>query len=138
MSKNRLHRSGADDYPPPWELGPISVERWQKHRDRMIENAKPGRRPQEWWLYDQDMDVPERGHEAEILLEMGELTESELEGLMHWWRMDYDHACEVGLSSAAGRHALRGIPRTIRAQLKAERRCRSKTTARALEEAPGS
>jgi hypothetical protein len=51
--------------------------------------AGPGRRPAEWWITIRVWMSP-LDDQAEILVEMGELTKSELKRLMTWWRMDYE------------------------------------------------
>ena len=41
----RKTKAPIDDRPVPWEEGPISRERWQKHRDWMMAASGAGRRP---------------------------------------------------------------------------------------------
>jgi len=136
MTKNRLHRTGADDYPAPWEDRPVSEARWQHHREAMIRNAGPGRRPVEWWLYDKGWsDRPDLHGQTAILLQMGELTKAELAQLMVWWRMDFEDAYGDYVEAQERRERLRGIPRPILAQLRAERKRRARTV-RTLAEAP--
>jgi hypothetical protein len=80
-------------YPPPWEAGPISRERWQKHRERLMAECAVGRRPEEWWLYEQGCEQPE--NQTQVLYTMGELRAEELAKLMVWWRDAYVDASET-------------------------------------------
>jgi hypothetical protein len=52
----RRLKAPKDDFPQPWEIGPISEERWNKHRDRMLAFAGPRRRPSEWWIYEKQRE----------------------------------------------------------------------------------
>jgi hypothetical protein len=96
----RKTKPPMDDYPPPWEDGPISRERWRKNRDRVMAACQVGRRPMEWWLYELGRDPPE--NETQVLYTMGVLRADELHRLMKWWRMAYDEANEVISSSSYG------------------------------------
>jgi hypothetical protein len=80
-------------YPPPWEAGPISRERWQKHRERLMAGYPLGSRPEEWWLYEQGCEPPE--NQTEVLYAMGEFRADELAKLMQWWRDAYVEANEA-------------------------------------------
>jgi hypothetical protein len=57
------------DFPVPWEAGPISRERWQKHRARLMAGCAVGRRPVEWWEYEQGREQPE--DQTQVLYAMG-------------------------------------------------------------------
>jgi hypothetical protein len=46
-----------------------------------------GRRPEEWWLYEQGCEQPE--NQTQVLYTMGELRAEELAKLMVWWRDAY-------------------------------------------------
>ena len=81
------------DYVVPWESRPISKERWEKFRNRMLAEEAAGHRPEEWWLYEQDRDRPE--NETQVLYTMGELRGAELAKCMGWWRQHYEEANEV-------------------------------------------
>jgi len=83
----------TDDYPAPWEARPVSLERWQKHRDRMMAACAIGRRPIEWWKY--EMRRPPPDNETQVLYAMGVLRADELHKLTKWWKMAYDEANEV-------------------------------------------
>src|SRR5215218_1633820 len=51
MPVKSRRRKMVDDYPAPGEPRPVSVERWQRHRETLLANAPVGRRPEEWWAY---------------------------------------------------------------------------------------
>ena len=89
----RKTKAPTDDYPVPWEKGPISRERWQKHRDLLMASAGAGRRPEEWWLYVQGRKQPK--NQPQVLYAMGELRGGELAQCMEWWRTHYEDANEV-------------------------------------------
>lgn len=144
MSERRI-KPTKDDYPPPWEDRPVSIERWRKHRGVMLQWAYPGSRPREWWLYEKQMPRPDQ--EAAALLEMGELSAAELAELMPVWRERYERSWEPGfvynagargwLEGAPARKAwyrLFGIPPAIVRQWNAERR-RSAKVVRELKRA---
>ena len=76
--------------PKPWERGPISEARWLKHRDTMLQQAYPGLRPQEWWLYERNMQQPDQP--SVWLYDHGELSGTELEVLLPHWRGKYEHS----------------------------------------------
>lgn len=76
-----------------FEARPISRSRWDRHREQIMgEEARDGRRPPEWWLYEKGLPQPDRDREAATLLEMGELGKSELAGLMKEWRERWEQA----------------------------------------------
>src|SRR5262245_50128157 len=87
-------------YPPPWEDRPVSRELWEKFRDRLMAACGPGRRPEEWWLYELGREPPE--NETQMLYTMGALRSDELHRLMKWWRSHYDEANEVITSPSHG------------------------------------
>ena len=144
MTARRLKARLKDDYPRPWEMGPISEERWIRHRERMLANAGPGRRPSEWWLYEKQRRQPLGvGDQHVTLFEMGELSAAELAKLMPRWREEYERANDPAFSycvgqvagvakwlkgSAARRAHYRwvGIPREILRLWDAERKRRTK------------
>jgi hypothetical protein len=125
-----------DDFPAPWEDRPISLERWRRHRETMMRNQYPGSRPEEWWLYERQMQQP--SHQAAALYAMGELAGAELDRVMRDWRQAYEHALGPGFSydtgggwlqGAAARRAHQrwaGIPRELVKQWDAERRRQAK------------
>jgi hypothetical protein len=90
--------------PPPWarEDGrPYSIEIWRKRRDQiMAHEARSGKRPIEWWLYDQGLEPP--ANETEALREMGALAEDELAELMVGWREGYEKAQEPNFAYCIG------------------------------------
>jgi hypothetical protein len=69
-------RRKRGDLPAPWEDRPISLERWQRHRETMLQYQPAGSRPVEWWLYERQMPRP-GSDEAATLLVMGELAGAE-------------------------------------------------------------
>jgi hypothetical protein len=119
---NRIHRGPETDLVRPWEDRPVTYERWCHHQDLLMRSAGPGRRPVEWWLFEQHMDAPALDDQAAVLLAMGELAEHELKTLMVWWRDAYERACEPGMPSQARKWHLRGIPPAIVKQWNAKRR----------------
>ena len=92
----RKRKTPRDDYPRPWERGPISIERWQRNRELMLERSHAGHRPEEWWLYERQMAEPNNQEEA--LYDMGELSEAELTELMPMWRDRYEQGLRSGFS----------------------------------------
>jgi hypothetical protein len=84
----RRRKTPKDDYPRPWEVRPISRERWQRHRATMMARDVPGRRPDEWWLYERKCNRPAK--QATALYAMGELRGGELETLMKQWRGHFE------------------------------------------------
>jgi hypothetical protein len=98
----RKIKSLKDDYPMPWEDRPISIERWQRHRERMMASQHAGHRPPEWWLYERQMPRP-NNYEAAKLLEMGELHGEEKIELMRYWREQYERTLEPGFGYCIGR-----------------------------------
>ena len=72
----RKTKPPIDDRPVPWEKGPISRERWQRHRDWMMAASGAGHRPEEWWLYEKGRKRPK--NETQALYAMGELRGGEL------------------------------------------------------------
>jgi hypothetical protein len=103
-AKRRLSKH-RDDYPGIGEQPrPVSRERWERHRERLMARYSPGKRPEEWWEYeapkprDPDFDLPE----SIQLFEMGELTVAELAELMPYWREEYTKAQRRGFSYCLG------------------------------------
>lgn len=86
-----------DDYPAPWEDRPISRERWQRHREIMMQRQHAGRRPPEWWLYERQMPRPD-----DTLYAMGELVGEEKAEVMRFWREQYEHALAPGFVYCIG------------------------------------
>jgi hypothetical protein len=71
---------------------PYSIEDWRRHRDQIMEyEARNGKRPVEWWLYEHGMERPYH-HEAATLYEMGELRPDELEYKMEFWLEHFEKA----------------------------------------------
>ena len=105
MTAARRRKSG--DYPAPWEDRPISIERWQRHRETMMQNQNAGSRPEEWWLYERQMPHPHY-NEAATLLAMGELAGEEKAEVMRHWREHYERSLEPGFSYTAGDGWLEG------------------------------
>jgi hypothetical protein len=99
----RRRKAPKDDYPRPWEDRPISRERWLRHRGTlMAHEASPGHRPEEWWIYEKNLDPPECSGQAGMLMRMGELAEQELDILMRKWREVYNKANEPHFSYCIG------------------------------------
>jgi hypothetical protein len=96
----RARRRKPGDYPAPWEDRPISRERWQRHRETMMQHQPAGSRPVEWWLYERQMPRPH--DEAATLLEMGELRGEEKVEKMRYWREQYERTCEPGFGYCIG------------------------------------
>jgi hypothetical protein len=85
-----------------------SIERWHKHRAELLAQAGAGRRPDEWWIYEQEREPPGlEDNEADLLYEMGELSEEELAELMPQWRRHFDESWEPGFGLCIG-HAKPG------------------------------
>jgi hypothetical protein len=135
-----------DDFPAPWEDRPISLERWRRHRETMMRNQYPGSRPEEWWLYERQMQQP--SHQAAALYAMSELAGAELDQVMAEWRQRYEHGLTPGfrynagadgwLQGAAARrahHRWAGIPPDIVRKWDIERRRQAKVI-RTLARAP--
>jgi hypothetical protein len=87
---SRRRKPVREDYPPPWEPRPISLERWQRHRTTLMARATEGHRPEEWWAYERNMDKP--ADQAATLYAMGELQGTELELVLKSWRTYYKTA----------------------------------------------
>jgi hypothetical protein len=85
MKRKRL--AAKDDYPRPWEDGPISLERWRRHRAKMLARAMEGQRPDEWWIHERGIEPPE--NQTSVLYDAGELSAREINFLMAFWRRDY-------------------------------------------------
>ena len=92
--KQRMRSRKRKDGPPEFgESRPISLDRWQRHREALMkEEARGGRRPEEFWYYAKGMPPPERDQEAATLFEMGELGKSELTRLMREWHERWEKA----------------------------------------------
>ncbi len=97
-------RKSLGDYPCPWEPRPVSQERWERHRERMLAHMPAGTRPEEWWEYDSPLyRHPDRAvRECRQLYEMGELSDEELTELLVWWRLAYDKAQDPVFTYCAG------------------------------------
>jgi hypothetical protein len=121
----RRRKPTKDDFPRPWEDRPISPERWQRHRRQLLEWETPGKRPEEWWLYECGRERPD--NEAAILYGMGELRDSELATVMKWWKSDFDKA--EGHTVAERRRWFKwaGIPPELVEQWDAEHQRRKPT-----------
>jgi hypothetical protein len=105
MPVKRRFRKARDDYPMPWEERPVSVERWQRHRERLMANSHPGTRPPEGWAYESPVPRPcvfDGPRECRVLYEIGELSEEEIEALMPEWRRHYEHSCEPHFAYCQG------------------------------------
>jgi hypothetical protein len=89
-------------YPPIWatDARPVSLECWQKHRARFMRDEPDGHRPDEWWLYEKQMQPP--AQETVALYEMGELGEAELGRLTALWRERYEQAQRPGFRHCIG------------------------------------
>ena len=107
MRNNRTRP--PDDYPKPWESRPVSHERWQKHRERMMAYAGAGRRPPEWWRYESGQQRPvDRGDETILLYEMGEFSPAEIKRLLPDWRERYEKTHDDGFAYFTGDVWLKG------------------------------
>jgi hypothetical protein len=85
-NRKRWNYPACDD-----EDRPFSIEDWRKHRGQIMQyEARNGKRPVEWWLYEHDMKQPH--HQGAALYEMGELRPDELEYKMEFWREHFDKA----------------------------------------------
>ena len=87
-----MARKTIDDYPKPWEHHPVSQDRWERHRERMLASTRAGRRPLEWWAYEAPFPYPGYDNETVALYQAGILTKGELAELTPWWREQYDRA----------------------------------------------
>jgi hypothetical protein len=131
----RKRKPVKDDHPRPWEDRPVSVERWRRHRARLMAETPAGTRPEEWWQHERGTAPPD--NEAAALHAMGELTEPELAALMPEWRAQYERAQDPAFAHCAGSRWLKGaaarrahyrwvgIPREILERWDAERRRRT-------------
>jgi hypothetical protein len=136
--------SARNDYPPPWESRPVELERWYRHRDRMMAAVGAGHRPIEWWKYETEATRPRDSGEATIaLFEMGEFTEAELAELMPKWRERYEQANDpeypnfsylaaggvrlTGLEAKQAFYRWAGIPPEVVRKWDAERDAQSNT-----------
>lgn len=81
-----------DDYPTPSEARPVTLERWQRHRERMMAHMRPGRRPEEWWQYEAPISWPGYDNETVALYEAGLLSDEEIAELMPRWRAEFERA----------------------------------------------
>ena len=84
-----------DSIPHVWEDREPTLACWEKHRERLMRSAGPGRRPSVWWRYDQGREPPSRDEEGALLWRMGELQGAELAQVVKWWRIHYDDAHEM-------------------------------------------
>jgi hypothetical protein len=87
----RKTRPPKDDLPAPWEDRTVSLDRWQRHRER---NQYAGSRPEEWWAYERQMSRPSHQAETATLYAMGELAGEEKAEVMRYWREQYERALE--------------------------------------------
>ena len=137
MPVKRRAAKVRDDYPRPWENRPVSLERWQRHREQMMAREHPGRRPEEWWTYESPLGALPTSDKPQCLLlyEMGELREDELAALMPERRKDWEHAQEPdffycggpgkwleGRAAQKAHYLWAGIPEPVLAQFEAEAR----------------
>jgi hypothetical protein len=114
---------------------PVPLEQWRRRRDQIMQHeAVFGKRPEEWWLYEHDMETPD--NEGAALYEMGnELRPGELDYLMAFWREHFEKAmsscCPVtfgedgkplqGLAAQGAWIEWAGIPKSLLARWRAER-----------------
>ena len=83
MPVKSRRRKVIDDYPLPWDFDrPVSLERWTKHRERLLANERAGRRPLEWWQFEGPCAYPGRDRETVVLYEAGLLPDDELPELL--------------------------------------------------------
>jgi hypothetical protein len=87
--------------PAPWDEGPATRDQWEKYKDRMMFGYNRGSRPEEWWLYEKNMEQPE--NQSRVLYEMGELKGGELAHVLATWRDHYDRANEMEAISGRNR-----------------------------------
>ena len=105
----RRRKPTKDDFPRPWEDGPISLERWQRHRKQLMAWTMPGHRPQEWWLYERGRERPDE-NETAVLYAMGELRDRELAEVMAHWRDYHDRADDYEAAERRAWLKWAGIP----------------------------
>jgi hypothetical protein len=89
---------GVTDRIRPWEDRPVSKERWQYWSAHLLLQGGPGRRPEEWWVYEKQMKPPcacSDEHETALLFEMGELGPEEIAELEPQWREHYAQAAKA-------------------------------------------
>jgi hypothetical protein len=86
---------------------PISLERWQRRREIMLQHQHAGSRPEEWWIYERQMPRPHH-NEAATLLVMGELAGEEKAEVMRHWREHYERGIEPRFSYCTGNGWLEG------------------------------
>lgn len=108
--KRRIAKQ-RDDYPKPWEEHPVSLERWMRHRERMLASHISGRRPHEWWEYESPIPWPGYDNEAVALYDVGLLSEEEIAELMPRWREEFERANRKDFFYVAGpKKYLTGAP----------------------------
>src|SRR5262249_16061786 len=80
---------------------------WFRHRELiMTVQARAGRRPQGWWMYEAPPDLVRRydfDHEASILYTAALCSEAECAELLRGWRFAFEQARDI--RDAAGRRA---------------------------------
>src|SRR4028118_1378804 len=102
MPVKRRQPKARDDYPRPWEERPVSLERWQRHRERMMAHTRPGRRPEEWWEYEAPIPWPGYDDETLVLYKAGLLRDEGIAELRAFGRQWDDHAQRPGFSYCKG------------------------------------
>jgi hypothetical protein len=86
---DRKNEIESTDLPRPWLDETITRSAWEKHREYYMSFPNIGSRPEGWWLYERNMDVPE--DQGRTLYEMGEL-----EQMLKFWRDAYERAHGIG------------------------------------------
>ena len=115
----RKTKPPLDDYPMPWEDSPVTRERWQKHRARMMAACHEGRRPIEWWLYELGRWPPE--NQTQTLYTMGVLRAEEIAKLMKFWRIAYEDTNKRTPEQRQKYLDFHSVPHELVAQWDAER-----------------
>ena len=122
----------------------MSLERWLRHRERMLVSARAGWRPTEWWEYEATIPWPGSDNETVALYDAGLLTDEEIAELMPFWRAQFERANSPSFFFVRGpQDYLEGeparrahyrwaqIPRAVLTELREEERRRKKRLASA-------
>jgi len=90
-----------------WDERPLSREDWERYREGLMRDCRPGERPEEWWLYESGEEEPSTSEQAQRLWELGELGPAELPDVMSKWRERWEKAQKPGFAYCIG-HAKEG------------------------------
>src|SRR4051794_26432842 len=83
---------GDDERRPAFASDAERRATWEYHREAMLADERPGRRPQAWWDYDAPIPWPGYDNETVALFAAGLLSDEELAELMPWWREQFERS----------------------------------------------